>query len=229
MRLLTAILVLTLTACAASLSGCAQTPQGKSVERAQYADLGSTAAAIAQGASEANPLGVSLLVIKPMIGKVVDGRDIHCTTMKNTVQLINGVTYAAVANNLAIAASLVNPLAWGLVGGLAYAAWYPDAIDCASPDDVQAMMLAFVDAYNQQDAEALGLCFAEDAITPFAHHRPHIQWVYSEMFRLHEHYILEVDGPYLHQGGHAAWLRFDTGWVQWQFEADNGFITVSYL
>jgi hypothetical protein len=222
-------LCLLLTACAASLSGCAQTPQGKSIETAQYADLASTGAAIAQGASEANPLGASLIVIKPLLGRYIETTDTTCKDLDTVVRYGNGITYAAVVNNLAVAASLSNPIAFGLVGGAIYAAWHPEEMDCNAPQEVQTLIAGFVEAYNAQDAEALALHFSEDAQTPTAAHRPHIEWVYQEMFAAHDYQIVEVDGPYHHRDRYAAWLRFNEGWVQWGFEAQGGLITVSDL
>lgn len=213
------------------LSGCAQTPAGKSVERAQYADLVSTGAALANGAREMNPLGISLVAIKPLIGRyAVDKRDIECRTMRNTIQLINPVFYGAATNNLAVAAGLAHPLGFGLVGALVYASWYPDAIDCDAPHDVQMIVAGFVGAYNAQDAKSVAALFSEDAKTASAEHRPHIEWAYAELFKAQQPEILEVTGPYIYKGDeYIAWLKFDSGWTEWKFEAENREITVSSL
>jgi hypothetical protein len=211
------------------LTACAQTPQGKSIEKAQYADLVSTAVGLSQGATEANPLGASLIVIKPLLGRYLETRDNTCQNMNTVVRYGNGITYAAVVNNLAVAAGLSNPVVYGIIGGAIYAAWNPEEMDCNAPEDVQALIAGFVEAYNAQDAEALALHFAEDAQTPTATHRPQIEQVYQEMFAAHDYQIVEVDGPYHHRDRYAAWLRFNEGWVQWGFEAQGGLITVSDL
>ena len=72
------MLTLFITALTPFLSGCASTPAGKSVARAQYADMASTGIALARGASEANPLGASLLILKPLLPLAVDRVNLPC-------------------------------------------------------------------------------------------------------------------------------------------------------
>lgn len=114
------------------ITGCASTPAGKSVARAQYADIASTGIAltVAKGASEANPLGIGLLVLKPLFPLAVDRANLPCEHLDNTVRIINSITYGAVTNNLSVAIGLASPLAIGVVGGLIYAYWYPDQLKC---------------------------------------------------------------------------------------------------
>ena len=121
------VLVLTLL-----ITACASTPAGKSVARAQYADIASTGIAltVAKGSSEANPLGVGLLVLKPLFPLAIDRANLPCHQMNNTVRVINAITYGAVTNNISVAIGLASPLAIGVVGGLIYAYWYPDKLKC---------------------------------------------------------------------------------------------------
>jgi hypothetical protein len=123
----TLVLVLTLL-----ITGCASTPAGKSVARAQYLDIASTgiALAVAKNSSEANPLGVGLLVLKPLFPLAVDRANLPCNQLNNTVRVINAITYGAVTNNISVAIGLASPLAIGVVGGLIYAYWYPDQLKC---------------------------------------------------------------------------------------------------
>jgi hypothetical protein len=123
----TLVLVLTLL-----ITGCASTPAGKSVARAQYLDITSTgiALAVAKNSSEANPLGVGLLVLKPLFPLAVDRANLPCNQLNNTVRVINAITYGAVTNNISVAIGLASPLAIGVVGGLIYAYWYPDQLKC---------------------------------------------------------------------------------------------------
>lgn len=112
--------------------GCASTPAGKSVARSQYADIASTgiALSVAKNSSEANPLGVGLLVLKPLFPLAIDRANLPCNQLNNTVRVINAITYGAVTNNISVAIGLASPLAIGVVGGLIYAYWYPDQLKC---------------------------------------------------------------------------------------------------
>ena len=123
----TLVLVLTLL-----ITSCASTPAGKSVARAQYADMASTGIAltVAKGASEANPLGAGLLVLKPLFPLAIDRANLPCHQMNSTVRVINAITYGAVTNNISVAIGIASPLAIGVVGGLIYAYWYPDQLKC---------------------------------------------------------------------------------------------------
>jgi len=115
------LLILTL---ALLLSACATTPQGKSVEAYQYADIGTTAIALSaiDGASEANPLAIYMLPLKLYAGKYVDS--LPCQKAKDAAKLLNGVTGIAIANNVLVMIGVANPLPLGLIiGGLA---WYFD-------------------------------------------------------------------------------------------------------
>ena len=100
------------------LGACASTPEGQSVDRAQYADLGSTAVALSQGAVEANPLMPYLLPVKLIAGQLVD--DEPCDTRIAVSKSVNSLTWGAVANNLAVAVGSTAAPAIGAIGGLAY-------------------------------------------------------------------------------------------------------------
>lgn len=132
MKTLVLVLTLFITALTPFLSGCASTPAGKSVARAQYADITSTGIAltVAKGSSEANPLGVGLLVLKPLFPLAIDRANLPCHQINSTVRVINAITYGAVTNNISVAIGLASPLAIGVVGGLIYAYWYPDKLKC---------------------------------------------------------------------------------------------------
>jgi hypothetical protein len=100
------------------MGGCAVTPEGQSVDKAQMADVLSTSVALATGASEANPLGLALVPLKVMVGPVVD--KYPCYTRRQAEQAINSVTWGAVANNLVVAAGA----SFGPVAGVAVGITY---------------------------------------------------------------------------------------------------------
>lgn len=97
MRAIVLTLVLTMV-------GCASTPDGKRIDRAQIADGVSTAAGLAlvDGAVEANPLGLALIPAKAAAGKVVETYVEDCRKRQQWVRGINAPTYGAVANNVAV-------------------------------------------------------------------------------------------------------------------------------
>lgn len=103
------------------LGACATTQQGQSVERFQYADITTTAIALTNSnVSEANPLGLYLLPIKVLAGKLVD--KLPCEDRRSVASGINGVTGMAVANNLLVIAGVSNPLLFGILIGSGV--WY---------------------------------------------------------------------------------------------------------
>lgn len=115
MRIVLIVLCLTLTA-------CATTPAGKSIERAQYADMLSTGIALAvnPNAREANPLGYALIPIKMMFGSFFER--FPCETTVKAARIGNTITYGATANNLAVAASVSSAPFIGVLTGVLY--WF---------------------------------------------------------------------------------------------------------
>lgn len=104
MKITTASLALT----AALLAGCSTTP----MQDAQLADVGSTGAALAHGAAEANPMGLALLPAKYLLTEAAgDSCETHAA---------DAITWGAVGNNLAIVAGIASPLVAGAVAGVVY-------------------------------------------------------------------------------------------------------------
>jgi len=104
------------------LTACATTPQGKSVEAYQYADIGTTALGLQGGAAEGNPLAIYMLPLKLYAGKYVDS--LPCQKAKDAAKVLNGVTGIAIANNVLVMIGVANPLPLGLIIGSL--AWYFD-------------------------------------------------------------------------------------------------------
>ena len=112
-----------------ALAGCTTTPQGKSIDRAQYTDMATTGIALAfvEGATEANPLGVALIPIKTLMGWYIE-RNYGCEDRVRYANASNSITYAAAANNIAVIAGGAGaaPLAIGAVAGLVYYSYHED-------------------------------------------------------------------------------------------------------
>jgi len=95
-----------LIAAIVALQGCATTEVGVATERAQIADVGSTAIAltVVGNAAEANPLGLYLLPLKYAFVRYVDSQP--CAEVASAERVYNTIIYGAVGNNIAIAASM---------------------------------------------------------------------------------------------------------------------------
>ena len=156
----------TLVALAVSgaLVGCTTTPQGKSIDRANYVDLASTAAALANGASEANPLGLALIPIKTFMGYGVEKMYPNdCLARSQIAASANSIYYGAAVNNIAIAAGSSGALApvVGLAAGVTYYMLRdtiePSVFECL-PEDGPMRSCAI--AYAQGDVEGIVASFA---------------------------------------------------------------------
>lgn len=118
------------------LTGCATTDQGKSVERAQWADIGSTAWALTQdGLTEGNPLGAAVLPVKLGLGWYTEHYIKSCKKRAEFARKANSVTYGFTANNLLRIAGIGDAaLAGGLITGIVYWIYYkslePNAFTC---------------------------------------------------------------------------------------------------
>jgi len=112
-------------ACAiiACITGCTNTPQGKAIDRANYADITSTgiALAVVEGAAEANPLGVVTLPIKLSMGYLVEKKYANnCHTRTIYSKWAGVFFYGATANNISVAfAGPAAPIV-GVATGLSY-------------------------------------------------------------------------------------------------------------
>lgn len=107
------------------LTACTTTPQGKSVDRANYADIGSTALALTvqSNASELNPLGYYLLPLKLGMGYGIEQVNYPCEDKAGAVGILNTIFYGAAGNNLMVAAGIGLPYAplVGVAIGIGYA------------------------------------------------------------------------------------------------------------
>jgi len=152
----------------AALTACTTTPQGKSIDRANYVDLASTAAALANGASEANPLGIALIPIKTFMGYGVEKMYPNdCLARAQIAAPANSIYYGAAANNLALAASasgVVAPVV-GLTVGIAYYLMRdtiePSVFECLPSD---GPMRSFAIAYAEGDVEGVVNSFTVDGV-----------------------------------------------------------------
>jgi len=108
------------------LTACSSTPQGQSIDRANYVDMSTTAAALMEGATEANPLMPWIIPVKWGMGRYVDG--LPCGDRMTVARVFNGLTYGVSANNVAIMAGASSSVAlpiWAAVG-IAYWVWADD-------------------------------------------------------------------------------------------------------
>lgn len=147
------------------MMGCTLTDQGRSIDRANYADLGSTAVALANGGVEANPLGPVLIPIKMGMGKVMETTTEDCYKRVQWASVTNPLYYGFAANNLAVAAGTAAAPVVGLVGGALYHftrdAIEPDTFQCV-PD--HPALRAFAESYATGDVDLLESVFTADAI-----------------------------------------------------------------
>lgn len=102
----------------ALLTACANTPQGQSIDRSNTVDLGTTVAALVSGGVEGNPTAPYTIPLKWLMGRWVD--TLPCEQRVSITKGVNPVFYGASANNLAVAFGLAHPIAYGVVGGIAY-------------------------------------------------------------------------------------------------------------
>ena len=128
MKIVLLVLCLTLTA-------CATTPPGKSMERGHYADMLSTAIALSVNpdARELNPLGYALIPLKMMFGSYFEDRP--CEEAAYLAKISNTITYGASANNLAVAVSISSAPVVGVLTGFLYWFWlvnYETGLQCST-------------------------------------------------------------------------------------------------
>lgn len=118
------------------LSACTTTPQGKSLDRANYADMASTAIALTvnDNAAEANPLGYWLIPLKLGFGWAIEQKFEDCQERAYITGKANSIFYGLSGNNLAVAAGVTLP--WSLMVGGAVAYWYYWHGYHLEPDDV---------------------------------------------------------------------------------------------
>lgn len=79
----------------------AKTVQGRSVDRANIADMVSTVAALARGATEMNPLGIGLVIPKLVLGPYVDR--FPCWQRAGIAGKANAYLWGLFGNNMAVA------------------------------------------------------------------------------------------------------------------------------
>ena len=121
------------------LTACTSTPQGKAIDRAQYADIASTLVAqTVEGAAEANPLGLAVLPIKLFVGYLIETKLDKCSDRVDAADVLNTGSYAFTANNLAVLAGVSGAPLVGIAGGLIY--WLfkedlePETYFCPDPN-----------------------------------------------------------------------------------------------
>ena len=132
MRILALALVALLTA-------CTTTPQGDAIARGQVVDLISTGLALTvDGATEANPLGLALIPLKLSAGWAIETYLEECEERSDAAYVLNTLSYAFAANNLAVLAGWSVAPYVGLVGGIAYWLFHediePEAYSCPDPN-----------------------------------------------------------------------------------------------
>ena len=111
------------------LVGCGTTPQGKSIDRSNLADLGTTAIALSAGGVEANPLGLALIPAKLAMGYVVDTTyHDNCLARQQAATIFNTIYYGVSFNNLAVAVGASSAPIVGLVGGFVYY-WFKESLE----------------------------------------------------------------------------------------------------
>jgi hypothetical protein len=115
------------------LAGCTTTQQGKDIDKANYADIASTAFALATGTGvEANPLGLTLIPLKMGMGYLAEkqlGDD--CISLSEIANVSESFFYGAAVNNVLIGVGAGSPAAPIL--GLAYGIYRwrnPTQYDC---------------------------------------------------------------------------------------------------
>ncbi len=117
--------VVTIAASITVLAGCATSPQGKALQGGQYADMGSTVAALTLNdlAQEANPLALPALPIKFLFGWGIDRWTGTCAYRARLTKSLNTPMAIATVNNTAIALGAAGAVAIPL-GVAAGVAWY---------------------------------------------------------------------------------------------------------
>jgi len=166
------------------LVSCTTTKQGKSIDRANYIDMGTTGIGLAGGASEANPLGLAILPIKVSMGKITERvYPDDCYQRAQVAAATNTVVYGASANNFAIVAGLSGPAApiVGIIGGITYYKMRnrvePGTFDCVPPE-----LQGLAKAYSDGDAKAFAAEFTIDGSVNELLGREAIEAAYSEFF-----------------------------------------------
>jgi hypothetical protein len=146
----------------ALLVGCTTTPEGKRIDYANYADLGSTALALATDAgTEANPLGAALVPLKLGMGYWVEEHYELCWDRQRFARIVQPFYYGAAANNLAVVAGAGSsaPIV-GIAAGVAL--WYlQPEMQCLAESDAGQLLGR---AYEEGDVSYLYEAFSEDAV-----------------------------------------------------------------
>lgn len=128
---------LALAAVLALLTACA-TPQDAALKDAvagQAADGATTAIGLAQGLSEANPLGLGLLIVKPGLIAFANTRPEPGRTA--LLQSLSGIGWGAAAHNLCVIAFDPASVVACLVAGVAVGMWrmeHPAADTDSTPE-----------------------------------------------------------------------------------------------
>ena len=200
-------------AAAAVLTGCTVTPQGKSIDRANYADMASTAVALVADSSavEANPLGLALIPIKMAAGYVVEWKyEDDCYKRAQAAGVLNSFYYGATVNNLAVAASVSGP-AWpivlGIAAGITYHV-YRDQLEPGVYECVPAEMQEFATAYAAGDLDGVVEAFTVDGVDGDNVGHAEIRAAYAALFASSTErrllftdsttVVADVDGRYHH-------------------------------
>jgi len=122
------------------LGGCASTPHGQALE-GQVADVGSTAGALAMGATELNPLGIVALPVKAAL--IRHGKKIEdCNERREWYRMGSQVGWGAAGWNggqmLAVLAGASGPVAIvgaGIASAVSLVRWSGNRVpDCPLPD-----------------------------------------------------------------------------------------------
>ena len=205
-----------------ALLGCTTTPQGNSLDRSNYADMGSTVLGLSQGAVEANPFGLALIPIKLGMGYVIESTYAdNCVGGADFVGTANSFYYGATANNLVVAAGLAfgaTPVAapfTGLASGIAYYLKKEDLEPETYACQGEGPLSAFVAAYSNGDADSVAESFIPMAITTDAVGRSQIAQDYAEFFSEHKYrmqVIRQTDSTayvYVFGEGEEAVFHFD--------------------
>lgn len=170
------------------LIGCTVTPQGKSVDRSNAADLASTGLAYATEAGvEANPAGAVLIPLKLGMGYLAESNMDNCIDRATFAKWSNTFYYGATVNNLAVVAGASAAPVVGLAAGVAYyfnrERIEPRTFSCI-PD--HPALDKYAEGYEQRDAQLLASAFTEDAVTPWGVGHDEIKQAYqSKVFDLY--------------------------------------------
>ena len=196
------------------LSGCTTTPQGKSIDRSNYVDLGSTAVALASNSNvvEANPLGLALIPLKMSMGYMIEKKyGDNCADMSFMAGGLNSVFYGAAANNLLLAASasgVVAPVV-GVAVGIGYYVFRediePSTYECIPQD---GPMRSFALSYASGDVDGVVGSFAPNGVDGDDVGHEAIRKAYEDLFSTSTNrrlwfingtrIVAEVDGLFYH-------------------------------